>query len=91
MTADTRKAAGAYFKYDALSNGIEPAEITMEEYLVSLRGEMGYYDAPIMEKLLIENIVTCWLRLQNYEQQLAFRNSNTATIEFLGKRVSVAT
>src|SRR5215211_4284242 len=47
--------------------------IAMEEYILTLRNEMGYNAAPIMENLLIENIVTAWLSVQHCESQLAFR------------------
>src|SRR5688572_23259869 len=71
----------------------EVPTVALEEYILSVRNEMGYHGAPIMEKLLIENIVTCWLRMQHYEQQLAFRmkGSYSLTIlEFWERRLSVA-
>jgi len=70
--------------------GQEVVRMAGEEYLVHIRDEMGYHDAPMLEKLLIENIVTCWLRVQHYEQQLSFRQTNVATIEFWERRLSVA-
>ena len=42
----------------------EVARTAVEEHVVYVRDEMGYHDAPIMEKMLIDNIVTAWLRLQ---------------------------
>jgi hypothetical protein len=42
----------------------EVAKTAIEEHAVFVRDEMGYHDAPIMEKMLIDNIVTAWLRLQ---------------------------
>jgi hypothetical protein len=71
----------------------EVPTIALEEYTLSVRDEMGYHGAPIMEKLLIENIVTCWLRMQHYEQQLAFRmkGSYSLTIlEFWERRLTTA-
>jgi hypothetical protein len=71
----------------------EVPTVALEEYILSVRDEMGYHGAPIMEKLLIENIVTCWLRMQHYEQQLTFRmkGSYTLTIlEFWERRLSVS-
>jgi hypothetical protein len=44
--------------------GDEVAQTAIEEHIVYLRDEMGYHEEPIMEKLLIENIVTTWLRVQ---------------------------
>jgi hypothetical protein len=71
----------------------EVPTIALEEYNLSMRDEMGYHGAPIMEKLLIENIVTCCLRMQHYEQQLAFRmkGSYSLTIlEFWERRLTTA-
>jgi hypothetical protein len=68
-------------------------KIAVAEYALSIRDDMGYHDAPIMEKLLIENIVTCWLRLQHYEQQVAFRmqgNHSLTVLEFWERRLSMA-
>lgn len=73
--------------------GIEVAEIAMVEYLVSIRDEMGYHDAPIMEKLLIENVVTAWLRLQYCESQLAWmagKDRSIVVLEFWERRLSMA-
>jgi len=71
----------------------EVPTVALEEYILSVRDEMGYHSAPMMEKLLIENIVTCWLRMQHYEQQVAFRmkGSYTLTIlEFWERRLTMA-
>jgi hypothetical protein len=68
----------------------EVVRMAGEEHITYIRAEMGYHDAPMLEKLLIENIVTCWLRVQHYEQQLSFRQTNAATIEFWERRLSVA-
>src|SRR5215211_2123561 len=51
--------------------GQPAAEIAIEEYLVTLREGMGYQNSPVMEQLLIENIVTCWLRVQHCESNIA--------------------
>jgi hypothetical protein len=64
--------------------------LAAEEYILCIRDDMGYRDAPVMEQLLIENIVTCWLRLQDYEQKLTFRDANAVTIEFWDRRVTSA-
>lgn len=66
-------------------------QIALEEYILSIRDEMGYHQAPIMEKLLIENIVTAWLRVQHCESQLAWRmtgSNSAATLEFWERRLS---
>ena len=44
--------------------GDEVAQIAVEEHVTHIRAEMGYHEAPIMEKMLIDNIVTAWLRVQ---------------------------
>jgi len=71
----------------------EVAQIAIEEYLVSIRNDLGYDDAPIMEKLLIENIVTTWLRVQFCESQLVFRmngEQRMSVMEFWERRLSMA-
>jgi hypothetical protein len=73
--------------------GVVPAEIAMEEYLVSIRDEMGYHEAPIMEKLLIENIVTAWLHVQYCESTIAFmmgKDRSIVILEFWERRLSIA-
>src|SRR5688500_10058857 len=72
---------------------VEPAAIAIQEYLISMRDEMGYHEAPIMEKLLIENIVTSWLRVNWIESQLAMfmnRQARFAELEFWEHRLSMA-
>src|SRR5215207_9078129 len=56
-----------------IGGGQEVPTVALEEYILSVRDEMGYHSSPVVEKLLIENIITCWLRLQHYEEHLAFR------------------
>jgi hypothetical protein len=71
----------------------EVPTVALEEYTLSIRDEMGYHTAPIMEKLLIENIVTCWLRVQYCDQQLVFRMKGSysfAILEFWERRLSMA-
>jgi len=73
--------------------GFPVAEVAMEEYVVGIRDEMGYHDAPVMEKLLIENIVTAWLHVQYCESQLAFRlqgQQSIELIEFWERRLSMS-
>lgn len=73
--------------------GVEVAEIAMEEYLVTIRDDMGYHEAPIMEKLLIENIVITWLCVQYCESQLALmigKDRSIKVLEFWERRLSMA-
>jgi len=69
-------------------------KIAIEEYTVTVREEFGYHDAPIMEKLLIENIVIAWLRMYWLEYQLVLRMGqqqiNYASTEFWERRLTMA-
>jgi len=55
---------------------------------------LGYDDAPEIERLLIDQVVLCWLRLNLLEvQYTAVRNQQTMTIDqanFLEKRLDYA-
>jgi hypothetical protein len=67
--------------------------MAMEEHTVNLRNEFGYYDAPIIEKLLIENIIMAWLRMYWIELQLNYKMTNQVTIlqvEFWERRLSMS-
>lgn len=70
----------------------EPARIAIEEQLVSIRNKLGYHDAPIMEKLLIENIVTAWLFVQRCETRIALMQGaqSMRELEFWERRLSLA-
>jgi hypothetical protein len=71
--------------------GQPAAEIAIEEHLVTLREGMGYQNSPVMEQLLIENIVTCWLRVQHCESNIAFmmgRDRSIAVLEFWERRLT---
>jgi hypothetical protein len=88
---------GAAIQNELITNMIggeqEVIKMAVEEYTLSIRDDMGYHDAPIIEKLIIENIVTCWLRLQHYEQQVAFRMQGSyslSVLEFWERRLSMA-
>jgi len=68
-------------------------QIAIEEYVLSVREEMGYNDAPIMEKLIIENIIISWLRVYFCESQLSFRMSgqvSMSVLEFWERRLTVS-
>jgi hypothetical protein len=76
-----------------LGESHEVAKMAIEEYVINLRDDMGYHEAPIMEKLLIENIVTCWLKLQYCETQLVYRiggDYSITILEFWERRLSLA-
>jgi hypothetical protein len=73
--------------------GSEVAQIAVEEHAAYIRAEMGYHDAPIMEKMLIENIITAWLRVQWLEFLITARMSGEFRIpvmEFWQKSLATA-
>jgi hypothetical protein len=68
-------------------------EVAMEEHTVHLRNEFGYHDAPVMEQLIIENIILAWLRVYWTEYQLTLfmgRQIRFAEVEFWERRLSMA-
>jgi hypothetical protein len=68
------------------------AETAIREQLLYIRDEMGYHDAPILEKLLIEQIVTCWLRVQHCESIVAFmmgKDKSATVLNFWENRLSM--
>jgi hypothetical protein len=71
--------------------GQPAAEIAIEEHLVTIREGMGYQNSPVMEQLLIESIITCWLRVQHCEGNIAFmmgRDRSIAVLEFWERRLT---
>lgn len=38
-----------------------------EAYVTHIRNELGHHSAPMLEKLLVEQVVICWLRLYDIE------------------------
>jgi hypothetical protein len=75
-----------------LMGGQAVAETAVREQLLYIRDEMGYHDAPIMEKLLIEQIVTCWLRVQHCEGIIAFmmgKDKSATVLNFWENRLSM--
>ena len=71
----------------------EVAKTAVEEHAVYVRDEIGYHDAPIMEKMLIDNIVTAWLRVQWLDYLVAIRMAGEFRIpamEFWQKSLATA-
>jgi hypothetical protein len=69
------------------------AQIAVEEHAAYIRAEMGYHEAPIMEKMLIENVITAWLRVQWLEFLITARMSGEFRIpamEFWQKSLATA-
>ena len=71
----------------------EVAKTAVEEHVVYVRDEMGYHDAPVMEKMLIDNIVTAWLRVQWLDYLVAAKMAGEFRIpamEFWQKSLAIA-
>jgi len=71
----------------------EVAKTAVEEHVVYVRDEMGYHDAPVMEKMLIDNIVTAWLRVQWLDYLVAAKMAGEFRIpamEFWQKSLATA-
>lgn len=62
-------------------------------YIEQLKDELGWQDASMLEKLLIETIVSCWLQYHQATTQMIYGTSRNHSIEagtYLNKRVSLA-
>ena len=42
----------------------EVATLTIRTNITEMQRELGYQDAPALERLLIDNVLNCWVRLQ---------------------------
>lgn len=61
--------------------------------LEAMRAELGYKDAPLVERMLIDNALCCWLRLNLLEAHAGqtLTTSQTLTLAmFIEKRIGVA-
>jgi hypothetical protein len=47
------------------------AQLSIEAQTESMRRGLGFEQSPVLEQMLIENIIICWLRLQWTEYQLS--------------------
>jgi hypothetical protein len=66
---------------------------SMKVYIKQLKDELGWQDAPMLEKLLIETIVSCWLQYYNSVVQFAVATRQTHYItegQYLDKKVGFA-
>lgn len=62
-------------------------------YIEQMKEELGWQDSPMLERLLIETIVSCWLQYHNAAIQFSFATSRSHSIkegEYLDERVSLA-
>jgi hypothetical protein len=71
----------------------EPASsLAIEKNVDAIRSDLGYGESPIMEMMLIDNIVLSWLRWQWAEYQLTIfmgpDGMNQSAIEFWERRVT---
>ncbi len=72
----------------------EAAQIALENNVSSIRDDFDYERAPILERLLIDNIVITWLRNQWAEYQVVALmgkgDISRASVEFWERRLSMA-
>lgn len=72
----------------------EAAHLAIEKNVKVLMEEMGYFTASAIERLIIENIVITWLRLQWVEYQLVgFMGQGEvrmSVVEYWEKRLSIS-
>lgn len=62
-------------------------------YVKQLKDELGWQDSAMLERLLIETIVSCWLQYHQATTQMIYGTSRNHSIEagtYLNKRVSLA-
>jgi hypothetical protein len=70
------------------------ARLALESNISNLMRGMGYENASVLEKLLIENIIITWLRLQWVEYQMVVFMGDgevrMSVVEFWERRLSMA-
>jgi len=73
----------------------QPAgQVGIEAQVNNVRIEMAYEDSSVLERLLIDNIINCWLRLQWVEMQLSGQLNkeqvSIRVVEYWEKRLSTS-
>jgi hypothetical protein len=72
----------------------QAAQLAIKRNADQIRDDLGYDNSPVMEKLLIDNIVLAWLRWQWNEYQLVVfmgkGEIRMSVVEFWEKRLSAA-
>lgn len=66
---------------------------SIKVYIEQMKDELGWQDASMLERLLIETIVSCWLHYHNSTLQFSYatnRNHSIKEGEYLDERVSLA-
>lgn len=70
------------------------AKESIREATTVIRRELGYHEAPMLERLVIEQIVTCWLRMNlteyAYTHKLLQGTHTTAVGQYWDRRLSMA-
>ena len=68
-------------------------KMCIEAGMIQQKNDLGYQDAPALERLLIENIAVCWLRLQVVEIEVCNNTEGSHTLNagrYWDQRLSVA-
>ena len=73
----------------------QPAgQVGIEAQINTILIEMAYEESPVLERLLIDNIINCWLRLQWVELQLTrlvkTEQVSMRVVEYWEKRLSAS-
>ncbi|MFC2052846.1 hypothetical protein ACFLV7_00910 [Chloroflexota bacterium] len=73
----------------------QPAgQVGIEAQINNIRIEMAYEESSVLERLLIDNIINCWLRLQWVEIQLSGQSNEEQVslriVEYWEKRLSAS-
>ena len=67
-------------------------QMGIEANVANMRNGMAYEQSPILEQLLIDNVINCWLRLQWVELQLAGQSNREhvrlKVVEYWERRLS---
>jgi hypothetical protein len=78
-----------------LTNTITPqhaGQMSIESNIAHMRKGMAYEQSPVLEQLLIDNVINCWLRLQWVELQLTGQSrrdhARLSVIEYWERRMS---
>lgn len=76
-------------------NATPPLRVSLEVGLKQLREELGYKDSPAIERLMIDRVILCWLRMNliefDYTAKTMTGDSHTLTLGlYLERRMSLA-
>ena len=71
----------------------KPVKMAIQANVIDIKNGMGYEHAPIIEKMLIDNVVITWLRYQWAEYQLSAylgRQVRMSVVDWWERRTSAA-